>query len=223
MRKKGICFLLFFCFLIIFCVSCKDSVYEICLREVSEIRENFYFARNEKFVATFTSGKREKDYVLNGKHTEMVDYGVLVVDFVDKNFTTLPDFKLKIDDKIYTGIMEFNPYNGTFCVDIETRITGGENITVFIPSLGLKDDLVFVSEMWQVDSDLAIKIAVSAFDKKIENLIVDGKLQGEIFQKLLSRNRRSAEDMFWNICLFTKNGEILTCTIDVITGQIVAM
>ena len=77
--------------------------------------------------------------------------------------------------------------------------------------------------MWQIDSDLAIKIAVSAFDKKIENLIADGKLQGEIFQKLLSRNRRSAEDMFWNICLFTKNGEILTCTIDVITGQIVAM
>ena len=77
--------------------------------------------------------------------------------------------------------------------------------------------------MWQVDSKLAIEIAVSVFEKRIENLIIDGKLQGEIFQKLLSGNRKSAEDMFWNICLFTKNGEILTCTIDVITGQIVAM
>lgn len=203
--------------------GCRETRYDICTKEVSETRESFYFVRNDIFVATFTSGKRESDYQLNGVHTEMVDYGVLVVDFMDKMPTTLPKYHIKVGDKEYFGVMELNPFNNTFCVDIETKITSGENIFITLPELNLSDNLVYVSDMWQVDYSLAIKIALLAFDKKLDNLIVDGKLQGEIFEKLLSLDKTSAENMFWNICLFAKNGEILTCTIDVITGQIVAL
>ena len=203
--------------------SCKESEYEICRREISETRECFYFVRNSDFVASFTSGQREGDYQLDGVHTEMVDYGVLVVDFVDKTLTKLPQFLLEIDGEKYAGIMEFNPYNNTFCVDIEKRMSGGEKVVVSLPDFGFLDTLVYISDMWQVDHNLATEIAISAFGERIKTLIVDGKLEGEIFQKLITPNKRSVENVFWNICLFSKSGEILTCTIDVITGQIVAM
>ena len=84
-------------------------------------------------------------------------------------------------------------------------------------------DLISISSLWQVDYDLAFDIAINAFGDRLYKYIENGKLQGELFQKLVSLNRYSAEDIYWNICLFLKNGEILTCTINVITGQVVAM
>lgn len=223
MKKAGIYFVAIFFMFIVFLSGCGESVMELCFKEVSETRENFYFVRNNDFVASFTTGKRESDYQMNGEHTENIEYGVLVVDFVDKNFTDLPKFIIKIDEKEYDGTMEFNPFNNTFCVDIGKEVKGGEKIEISFPEMFLKDTLIYVSDMWQIDSKTAIEIAIKCFRKKIDSLIVDNKFQGEIFEKLLTMNKKSVEDMFWHICIFAKSGEILTCTIDVITGQIVAV
>ena len=68
MKRKGICLSLIFVFIVLFFTGCGETKYEICTREISETRECFYFAKNDKYVSTFTSGQRESDYQLDGIH-----------------------------------------------------------------------------------------------------------------------------------------------------------
>ena len=217
-------FIFFTLFMVFFLVSgCKNNIYTICKKEISETRTCYYFGKNDKYVASVTSGEREEEYILNGEHTKNVPYTVLVVDFIETKLNTLPNFELSIDGKIYSGEMELNPFNGTFCVDLGVQIEDNLDVELSLLEESKKMDLISVSSLWQVDYSLAFDIAINAFGERLNNYIENGKLQGEIFQKLISLNRYSAEDIYWNICLFLKNGEILTCTIDVITGQVVAM
>ena len=74
-----------------------------------------YFGKNEEFIASVTSGEREKEYILNGEHTSNIPYTVLVVDFIKDNPNRVPNFKLNIGEKTYSGEMELNPFNNTFC------------------------------------------------------------------------------------------------------------
>ena len=208
----------FFCF-----GGCKSNIYSVCKKEISETRSCYYFGKNKDFVASVTSGEREEEYILNGEHTKNVPYTVLVVDFLKTNPSVSPSYNLNIDGKTYSGEMEFNPFNNTFCVDLGVKIEDNLDIELSVLNFEKSLDLISVSSLWQVDYELAFDIAINAFGDRLNNYIENGKLQGEIFQKLISLNRYSAEDVYWNICLFFKNGEILTCTINVITGQIVAM
>lgn len=212
---------IFLCLL--FVTGCKKPLDEMCFDVVSETREGFYFARNNNLSVTFTKGYRETDYQMNGIHTEMVSYGVLVVNFYKKDFKDIPKFVITIDNRTFTGLLEYNPFNGTFCYDIEENIENIENIDVLLPNSGDKLNLICVSNMWGINSQTAIEISCALFEEKLNKYVVSGKIEGEFFQKLISLNRNSAEDIYWHICFFAKNGEILTCTIDVVTGKIVAM
>lgn len=221
-KRKVFIFLGLLVFFIIFS-GCKNNVYTICKKEISETRTCYYFGKNDEFVASVTSGEREEEYILNGEHTKNIPYTVLVVDFLTINPSVLPNYDLNIGGKIYSGEMEFNPFNNTFCVDLGVKIEDNLDIELSILNSKKPLDLISISSLWQVDYDLAFDIAINAFGDRLYKYIENGKLQGELFQKLVSLNRYSAEDIYWNICLFLKNGEILTCTINVITGQVVAM
>ena len=63
-----------------FC-GCSSSLYRRSMRVVSEYRSCLFYLKSEDFVATFTSGKREKEFFYNGKHTRLVPYGVISVKF----------------------------------------------------------------------------------------------------------------------------------------------
>ncbi len=223
MKRKGLWTFLCFLFVILGVVGCGKSALEICKAEVSETREAYYFARNDEFVASVTSGFREEEYLLNGEHTSLMPYTVLVVDFIKEVPKTLPKYELVIEGKLYSGVMELNPFNNTFCVDLGEKIDDGLSLVLKVSESDKTINLISVSNMWQVDYNMALDIAINAFGERIESHIEEGRLQGEIFQKLISLNKHSAEDVYWNVCFFAKNGEILTCTINVITGTVIAM
>ena len=64
---------------------------------LSEYRKVLYVASTPNFDATFTTGKREEPYLLNGVSEKKVEYGVLTVKFNKEIYENI--FVLKSEKK----------------------------------------------------------------------------------------------------------------------------
>ena len=205
-------------------VGCGKSYREICLLQISETRENYFFGQAQSFVANFTSGRREKEFVYDGKSTELIDYGVIVVDFNGADFgMELPQFELAINGEIIYGELEYNPFNNTYCFDICRKVEEDDVVELYIIDIDERIVLDNLSGQWKVDFNDAFKIAIDCLKDNLKVAIVDGVFQGEIYQKLLSTSMRDKDSVYWQICVLMQNGEIYTCTIDTKSGDVVAV
>ena len=205
------------------CTNLK--VYELAKNNIAEQRENLFVGENENIKATLISGKREKEYVINGYCTEPCEFGVLT--FTIKNEQNLSDnvnYVLTIGTTRFDGILEKNPYDGTYVCDIKKTVLNEEMISAkiiageFVESVELKSVIL----NWNVNHDDALKLACKELNKELETFIENDVFNGECYIKILNDSDIGDTSYFWYVNFVSRNGKNYAVIINPISNEIMA-
>ena len=112
--------------------ACGTDKKDIVLDNIAEVRYNIFSGENEFYVATFMSGERENPYVVNGICEKKIEFGMLSIKYKKQDSPVVAQYSLKIDDKIYNGNLEYNNYENTLMVDIQSVVNDDAKITLIV-------------------------------------------------------------------------------------------
>lgn len=214
--KKIIGILFCFLFGLIFFVGCSNSLEENVSQCVSEYRQNFFFGQGKFFSASFTDGKREKEYIANGVKTDLTDFGVVVVRVNSGDIGK--KYLLKINDESYEGELEVNPFDMTLVVDIQRRVN--ENDKIFLTINGEEVELKNLSSSWEIDCNKALNIFVEHNREKLNEYSKKDKFVGEIFIKIVA-DKNDISNIYYFVLCVNQDGNVIANLISVKTGEIV--
>lgn len=210
-------FLTFFLSLCLF--SCSKSLHKILSDSVSEYRENYFYGENGSFFASFTDGKREKNYIYDGIKTDLVDYGVLVVKGDAPSQETL-SFELTIEGEVFVGEMERNPFDRTFVFDIASRVSASDAISVYLPKFDLNIPLTCLSKDWEMTCHKALNKFADEKKAELQKYVSKEGFLGEIYIKLVA-DKNDRNNVYYYVLAVCRDGKVFGSLIDVQTGDIV--
>lgn len=218
MKKFFLYFLsIFFIFTIFLSLSsCNKNMEEIISQNVSETRENYYFASDEDYYVSFTDGMRESSYVMDGKSSPLVEYGVLVLK-TSKNLGEHPRYILKVGEKEYSGNMEINPFDLTYVADISQKIENFQEISLFLPNFNKNFILTCISSSWEITPTKALNIFIQEKYQALKPYF-ENEAKAEIYVKLVG-DKSDPNNIFYYILCVTQDGEVMGSLIDVHTGS----
>ena len=209
-----VCFIFFFSLL-----SCNTSIEEMVSCKISETRENFYYGKKENNVATFTDGRREENYVMDGVCSKLVPYGVIVL-WSDRNLGANSKFVLSCKDKSFSGEFEVNPFDGSLVADIGSMIGEVDSLLLNIVDANLSITLENLSESWLTTCSKALNIFTQAKKNILKSYVKQGDLKGEIYIKIVS-DKRDSQNIYYYVLFVGQDSNTFATLIDVHSAQIV--
>lgn len=202
--------------------SCSSNTLNKVGASLSEIRQVFYVGETDTFKATFMCGKREKDYVINGYNTDLIDFGVVTITL--KKSTTLknPRISMTANTNRYESELEENPFDGTYVCDLKL-ITNVDGITlkIYYGSKTEQVELKNISSAWKVDCNQALKVACKQLKSELKPLI-DTEFKGETYVKIIEDTKVNKGNYYWYVTFVGRNGVKHTVIIDPSSGNILA-
>ena len=203
--------------------GCKPSNLNLMQKNLSEYRKVLYVASTPNFDATFTTGKREDPYLLNGVSEKKVEYGVLTVKF-NKEIVTQPTFTLLIDTIQFSGKLEKNPFDNTYVADIEKEVSDVADINLKIMVEEINDNINMdnASADWKINYKKALSIATAEFEDILPNYIKNNKLKAESHIKIVGSTDKDLPKIYWYVSIICQNGDSFACIIDPYSGEILA-
>jgi len=208
------------CFVFIGC----NKYLNITKNSLAEIRYNIFVGNSDNFDITFMSGKREKNYVINGYNTELIDFGVLTVTLKDNNLNySNSSFALTIDTLRYEGLFERNPFDDTLVSDIGVLVDNNVqclNLKIIVDNISEDITLSNISYDWNVDCNDALKIATKQLNEELTPLITSEFL-GEIYVKIIPDTINN-KNYLWYVNFVSRDGIKHSVLINPITKEILA-
>ena len=209
------------CFLLQGC----NKYYNISKANISEIRHNIFIGSSDNFDITFMSGKREKDYVINGYNTELIDFGIVTIALKNSNIDSqIPTFALTIDTLRYEDTLEKNPFDGTYVADIGLIVDNDlPTITIKIIMGEISEEVVLtnLSCNWKLNSYGALKLACKTLKNELRPLM-SHEFLGEVYVKIIKDTIVDNESYFWFVNFASRNGIYHSIIIDPVTSEILA-
>lgn len=222
--KKVIGFMLL-CFTICLTGCNSLKVYDYAKNNIAEYRQNLYVGENENISVSLTSGCREKDYVVNGFCTEPIEFAVLTFNL--KQDVSVPEtvnYVLTVGTARYDGLLEKNPYNGSYVCDIKKIIESQEVITAKIIAGDFVDyvELKTVTEKWNVNYDNALRLACVELKNELSEFIENNEFYAECYIKIINDETISENNYFWYVNFVSKTGKTFAVVIDPVSNEIMA-
>ncbi len=220
----------FFIFIMIFAslifVSCVDNTYNLALNNLSEIRNQILIAEDEDIYMTFMSGKREKDYNLDGVSNELIDFSIINLYFKDKNYEyneKKVEYSLTIDETLYSGEMINNPYDNSFVIDLGLLVDelNSLDITIKVNEESKTYTLNNISKAWKYSNEKALETVCKDLKDYLQQEIKDNKLNAEVVIKIVYNNDLS-DTYYWYVQIVTINGNTYTELVNPQTNEILA-
>lgn len=214
---------------IILCVcglcACESPLYSKAKDNIAEIRNNIYIGENDDIKATFMSGQREKEYVINGYSTPLIDFGVITFALLGENVTRAKtgDFTLTIDGENYEGKLELNPFDNTYVADLGKKIDTQNDIiaSIKIGSFSSETTLSLKSGLWKINSEEALKLACKTLKSEIKDYDND-EWTSEVYVKIIHDEKISSDKYFWYVNFVGRNGVNHSVIIDPHSKEILA-
>lgn len=225
MRKSKfilISFCLVFCLFFLF--GCKNNnngqLHQSYEENLSEYRQNLFVCKTEDYLVTLTSGKRETNYIMDGKTSTLTDFGVITVKFEKLPASGKLQFELKVDADTYVGEFEINPFDNTFVYDISKQVSDESAVSLYLVEFDETLNLECLSKNWEVDYKEALNIFAEKHASEISENMVNKTLKGEIYIKTVAENT-NLSDIYWYCLLVCESGEMYASLISVNTGTVV--
>lgn len=208
------------CFVFIGC----NKYLNVTKNSLSEIRHNIFTGSSDNFDITFMSGKREKNYVINGYNTELIDFGVLTVTLKNPNLNyTNSSFALTINTLRYENILERNPFDDTLVADIGVLVNSDVttiNLRLIVDNVSEDIILTNISCDWKVDYNSALKIATKQLSEELKPYITNEFL-GETYIKIIPDTINN-KDYLWYVHFVSRDGHKHSVLINPTTKEILA-
>ena len=207
----------------ILCGCGYSRIYDMAHSNVAECRQVMYVGKTNNLSVNLISGTREQNYVVNGYCTDSISFGVLTFKILtDINIDTA-NYVLTIGTTRYDGILERNPYDNTYMCDVKTLINTNDVITAkiiageFVESVELNN----ITADWNVNSDNALKLAVSELTKELKTFIENDEFKAECYIKIVNDDEVN-EMYYWYVSFVGRNGKTYAVIIDPISNEILA-
>lgn len=219
-------FFLLICTMFIFS-SCQTK-YENWLKDnTSEIRDYLFEGFCEDFEVSLTVGQREKNYIVNGESSELVDFGVLsfVLDEdIDVDINSAK-FVLFVGTKKFEGDLQENPFDHSLMADIQTNLSSANNISVNLISNNYlrSTSLNCVNANWNIKSSDIYSIISKKMKNEIKSFVKNNNFEGEVYIKIINDADKNVQDYYWYVCIIGRKGERLSAIISHKNSEILAL
>lgn len=220
-----VCMLILFSALTLVGCAGTNKLYDFAKANIAEVRENMYVGESDNLKVSLISGLREKDYVVNGLATSVVEFGVLT--FVFKTEVALPEtvnYVLTVGTTRYDGILEQNPYDGSFVCDVKTIINSNEVISAkiiageFVESV----EVTSVTSNWNVNATNALKLACVELKNELAGFIENDEFYAECYIKIINDPDVDKNNYFWYVNFVGRNEKTFAVVIDPVSNEIMA-
>ncbi len=199
------------------CFGCGVDTLKLVRENMSEVTEVYYYGESENFTASISYGQREKDYKVDGKSGENVDFCLLTLSLNQTSSDEIKKVTLSIDGEQQEIEALLNLNNGAYMVDLERKLTGQEVITL---TFGEEVNLYPVSNDFEVDSKKAIEIASRELEGKILEKKKFTTLNGECYLRILDKRKNNPDDTYWCFTIFNVDGKDYSVIISTKDGSV---
>lgn len=230
MKKKNI--LIMFVLMAMVCVftlsGCgSKKLVQIVQSNLAEVRYNLMLGSNSNITSSLMSGKREKDYVVNGIATESVDFGVLTFKVLNEDVVFTDDVKyvLTVGTNRTDGILEKNPFDGSYVADIGKIIADTSEVIkakILCGTFNEEVELISVTKDWKVQHDNALKLACTELKRELESFFENDMFMGEAYVKIINDELGDKNNYYWYVSFVNRNGKNFAVIIDPKTNEILA-
>lgn len=205
---------------IVFIFGCSTvNLTDNSLSAISEYRKNLFVGKSGNVLATYTTGQREQDYIMDGKKTALTDFGVLTL-HLSSPIEQAPAFKLTVNQTTFEGVLEQNPYDGTYVFDTLCQTDDNAQIELYIKQLEQTIKLVCVSANWSASYQDALTIFSQKYQKELDSHSSRGNLNAEVYIKIVSSNK-SLDNIYWYVLCVCESGDMYSALIDPNTKEII--
>lgn len=192
----------------------EDSPYS----NISEITKVYYQGASDDARGSISVGQREDPYKLDGKHNQMYDFSLVVIEFNEQLQENTIDVALTINDSTQTFTMYFNPLSSSYMADIGYLLGDNDKINITYQEFSI--DFYNVSDSFSISYEEALDIAIENMD--LQGFYEDGQFKGECYLRILTEKDDNFEDLFWIFSVVGENGEVKNIVINVESGEILS-
>lgn len=217
-RKIFLCFLLVGVSLMFF--GCGNNILKLVKDNMSEITEVYYYAEKQNFSVSISYGKRENEYITDGKSEDKVDFCLLSLNLKETSKDEIKTAKIIIDDNETSLELLRNPKNGAYMVDIEKKLSGSEKIDFIFENKSTT--LQALSNDFKINHNKALEIAVGELEKEINKEKSYNNLNGECYLRVLNKDVNNLTLPYWCFTVFNTKGEDFSVIISTEDGSILA-
>lgn len=212
--QKLTIFFMFAIFMCIFFIGCSNSEKSL-KNHLSEYTQTFFVCQTEDYFISINSGKRENEYVFDGKTSELVDFALVTLAFKQGNTLENIEYKIYINDIEYIGMLQKNPYKNNYMCDLKICLEDTDNINIFI--LNTSHNMRNLSKDFRIDYKQAQSIATEQFSNKITEITNSKKY--ECYLKIAFKPEVSQNTYWYYYIIADKTYNLI---IDTQTGNVVA-
>ena len=200
---------------------------ELAQKNLSEVRYNLFRGDSEVLNATFMTGEREEIYVLNGQADNLIDFGIITLNFKTPTDTYfgVPKYKLTIGDEYYEGEFEKSPFDANYVADIGVKTPDDSQIYLLVEWESIYETLKLdpISPGWTLNWQKALETAMDNIsDTNFEALVKDGKLEAEVHIQIIGDPDGLTNQYYWYISIYGQNGSTINIVIDPMTGALIS-
>lgn len=219
---------LFFLLLCVIVLSSCGNKYENMLKNnTAEVRKYLLEAKDDQMNVSLILGLREKNYIVNGYATDLIEFGVLTFEFsdygnIDKNSAS---YELLVGTQKFAGILQENPFDKTLVADIKKMIDPTKKVTAKIISgeFSKEIELKFINKDWSVDSDNVYEIVAKKMKNELSQLSNKNTFEGEVYIKIINDADINVSDYYWYVSIIGRGGKRLSLIISPKTKEIMAV
>lgn len=214
-----------FCFSLfaVFVSGCGTNLEELFYNNIAEIQREIYVGKFNNISATLIIGNRECEYIKNGYYTDIIDFAVLMIEGVENAKNIEYTYSLFVDEKVYNGVMENNPFGGLI-VDIGA-VSTGDIMVVTIMGNNESTDIVLrsITADLSMGCDDAVGIVLENYKKNIGRLKEGRDFTAEAYIKLMGTLEVGSDDLCWCITIITRGGERFSYVVSARSGEVLSV
>ncbi|MCQ2555947.1 MAG: hypothetical protein MJ149_01290 [Clostridia bacterium] len=134
-KKLLVIFSLMMC--AIFFTACGKNDLDLSKFLIEE-RQTLFTAQDSLYCVSFSSGRREANYALDGVVNEMVDFGILTLARLnsDPMANDTYNYTININEESYTGTLAKSQIDNSYATDIEVVAPADATVSVHISFTG---------------------------------------------------------------------------------------
>ena len=180
----------------------------------------------EDIKVSLMCGEREENYSLNGNSSNLIPYGILTVD-VSNEAIDVKEVKyvLFVGVNKFEGIMEKNPYEDSWVVDIKEIVDKEDNIAVdiYIKEVKYSTKLTSIDADWIINSrDIINDILLVDYKEQIKYFIKDNDFLGEIYIKLINDYDKYSSRYYYYVSIQGVDNSSMNLLISPKTAEVLA-
>lgn len=183
---------------------------------ISRLTEQYYVGESDLFAVSIEKGRREKNFIADGVAKDVCDFVELTILPLKSNDYTAISYVISADDKSVSGEIKCSS-SGEFSTSIALDFLP-KTITVTAGEVSSDIELDSVLD-GKLSANDVIDIAKESLKDKIDQEYAEGKVEREIYVKLITADR---ESYYYYVSFIGDGVDYWAMLIDPTTGNIIS-